>query len=514
MPTNYRTKPPVNEATQLRVPFYVPKRNVVGPTGGTGGVGPTGPQGVTGATGATGHTGGTGSTGATGAIGITGTTGSTGTTGTTGSTGATGSTGSTGATGSTGTTGATGTVGAAGAAGPTGATGGTGSTGSTGATGNTGAAGAAGPTGPTGATGDTGATGSAGSAGAAGATGPTGPNYSITPEAMFHPAIGCGTSTTGTGTITLAAVPATVGLVDPYAWATTTGIGFVNTNAILVPYIIKEFTDTTFSKPKNTEKGWGTLTLGANLAATTLVRSKVQFTWSANGDTFTASAPTAITIGTAANVLVFVGPSAGDIPNWTPYYGTAGDNLGAGPAFSGIISSAASQTIASAFDYYQLFEWRVPMLVKRASLRISTAYTGGTPITNAYIRLYAVGSDGRPGKLLYDFGLVGTTNASFNSTGNVSTGAAGNGYLLLPGEYFLDMVLIKSGGTGGPAVTTAASGGLIASGRMGSNSMIPAWSSFASGGTAGAGPDPANVTGYTTQAVLNNTLMLFQLAPS
>ena len=25
-----------------------------------------------------------------------------------------------------------------------------------------------------------------------------------------------------------------------------------------LPYIIKEFTDTTFSKPKNTEKGWGT----------------------------------------------------------------------------------------------------------------------------------------------------------------------------------------------------------------------------------------------------------------
>lgn len=344
----------------------------------------------------------------------------------------------------------------------------------------------------------------------------TGPNYSITPEAMLHPAIGCGTTTAGTGTITLAAVPGSVGLVDPDAWAKATGIGFVNGNAILVPYIIKEFTDTTFSKPKNTEKGWGTLTLGAALVNATLARTTVQETWSANADTFSVSAPSAITIGTAANVLVFIGPAASEIPYWSPYYETVlGDQLGVSPAW-GVPPSTTFQ-VNSGFDQYLPFEWRIPMLVKRASVRVATAYAGltGTPVSTVYARIYAIGTNGRPGKLLYDFGTFGTN--PLNTLGNISSGASGNGYFLTPGEYFFDLIGAYSGATGSitnpawkAANSTFPNG---AASRLGTSTLISYTSTQASGGTSGAAPDPANTTSYSGQAGLN-TAIFFALKPS
>jgi collagen type VII alpha len=96
-----------------------------------------GSGGATGATGATGS-GTTGATGATGTGGPSGATGATGTAGTAGATGATGVGGGQGATGATGVgiTGATGATGTGGVSGATGATG----TGTAGATGATGAA--------------------------------------------------------------------------------------------------------------------------------------------------------------------------------------------------------------------------------------------------------------------------------------------------------------------------------------------------------------------------------------
>lgn len=393
-------------------------------------------------------------------------------------------------------------------------TGPTGAAGAAGSTGPTGAQGAQGVTGPTGSAGSAGATGPTGAAGSAGSTGATGPNYSITPEAMLHPAIGCGTSTTGTGTLTMAAVPSGVGLVDPHVWAETTGIGFVSGNAILVPYIIKEFADTTFSKPKNTEKGWGTYTLGASLTADTLARTTVQETWSANADTFTVSGPTAITIGTAANVLVFIGPSATDIPYWGPYFeGSLGDNLGVEPAsvIDGPLTSSVA--IVSATDYFHPFEWRVPMLVKRASMRVSTAYATGTPVSNAYARIYAFNSSGRPGKLLYDFGLFGSSGTSLNSLGNVSTGASGNGYFLTPGEYIYNFIAILSGGSTAPHMACPQSVRMISSSRFGTTSMLMNNAATSTSGTGTPAADPANTTSYAVQQNTNYE-MLFALKAS
>ena len=326
---------------------------------------------------------------------------------------------------------------------------------------------------------------------------------------MLHPAIGCGTSTTGTGTLTLAAVPASVGLVDPNAWAKTTGIGFVSTNAILVPYIIKEFTDTTFSKPLNTEKGWGTLTLGAALVNATLARTTVQETWSANADTFTVSAPSAITIGTAANVLVFIGPSATELPMFGPYFETtSGDNKGALPLCIPV-GSGGTGTLVSGTDRYQLFIWTTPMLVKRLTIRTSAAYTGGT--SNVYGRIYAVNSVGRPGKLLYDFGVIGTGNASLGTApANISSGASGGGYFLTPGTYFLDILPIFTGGSGSPALISTTTP--VVSGLMGSSGLLPTAFSDATSGSSTT-PDPANTTAY---AVFQTGFpcTAFALAPS
>src|SRR5690348_6986738 len=109
--------------------------------------------------------------------------------------------------------------------------------------------------------------------------------------------ITCGTSSTGTGTLTLAACPAPPGGADFYAWLTATGIGFANGAAILVPYVLTEYADSTFATEKQKEWGVATLTLGASLTATTLGRTTVQGSATGlNGTPSYSTGTTAITI--------------------------------------------------------------------------------------------------------------------------------------------------------------------------------------------------------------------------
>src|SRR5580658_5571623 len=88
----------------------------------------------------------------------------------------------------------------------------------------------------------------------------------------------CGTSPTGTGTLTLAATPVPPGGIDFDVFARATGIGFGNSAAILCSYTIIEYTDSTFAKAKQQEKGIGTLTLGSSsgIANATLARTTLQ----------------------------------------------------------------------------------------------------------------------------------------------------------------------------------------------------------------------------------------------
>lgn len=318
----------------------------------------------------------------------------------------------------------------------------------------------------------------------------------------------CGTSTTGIGTLTLAACPAPPGGVDPFA--AFGGLGLGTSVATPMTYCIREFTDATFATVKQEEKGIGLLTLGANIGATTLARTTPQST--ATGcntatPTYSQGSPSAISIGTAANTLVFVGASAADIPAYSPYFET-GDavNAGVSPPIGG---TASNITITSGQDYYGLFQWTIPMLAKRMSAAISVAYTGGTPVSNLYGRLYAVGSNARPGKLLCDYGLMGAANASMNTATVVSSAVHGTGFMMLPGYYFAGFFYTFSGGSAGPNPRGEI---LSIDGRMGfgSGTLNRNKSATATGGSSTAS-DPANLTSYTLST---NSPIVPAFAPS
>ena len=322
-----------------------------------------------------------------------------------------------------------------------------------------------------------------------------------------------GTSTTGTGTLTLAACPTPPGGVDFYAAFQGHGLGTSQSSP--VSYCIREYTDSSFITVKQEEKGIGALKLGANITATTLARTTPQSTatgCNTSTPTYSVGSPSAISIGAAANTLVFIGASAADIPAYLPYFETGISDAG---GISGITTPGnnSAQAMTSGLDIYDLIEWKVPMLAKRASIRVATAYSGGTPVSNAWVRLYAINPSGRPGKLLYDFGLLGTANASLNSTGVVSTGASGNGFMMLPGEYFVDFLGIWSGGTTPPLVFCYAASGKTTSGRLGMSSGSAIMGTTATGAAGGAGPDPANTTSYAGVTV-TTTIPRVQFAPS
>ena len=335
----------------------------------------------------------------------------------------------------------------------------------------------------------------------------------------FLRAEGCcsGTSTTGTGTLTLAACPAPPGGVDAYQAFRQQGFGTSQT--IPIDYTIVEYTDASFATAKQMEVGVGALTIGASVTATTIARTTVQQT--ATGlNTSTPSYPqgsqTAITIGVAANTLVFISPSASKLMALTPYrQTTVGGGIGVAPMTAGNAVASTGITITTAKDIYFLFLWAVPMLVKRITFSVFAAYTGGT--SNVYGRIYAIGSDGRPGKLLYDFGVCGTANSSLSAAANISSGASGIGIFLQPGEYYCNLCPIFSGGSGTPSMygcnsgqlndagsfqSTSAFSGYIQSGRTGAPASTAPVSIGAFTATAGlaTAPDPAEVTGWAELA--------------
>jgi hypothetical protein len=338
----------------------------------------------------------------------------------------------------------------------------------------------------------------------------------------------CGTSTTGTGTLTLAACPVPPGGVDFDVFARATGIGFGNSAAVLVSYTIIEYTTSSFTTASQHEKGIGTLTLGGSsgIANCTLARTTKQSSATSLGSqpaTQNILPGTGISIGTAANTLVFISPSVADTIAFPPYVDSTATNATgwANPLItSGAVTGSDADGVfqTSGQDYYIPFIWTTPMLVKRLGLDIRTATGAGT--SNAYGRIYQVNSSGQPGKLLYDFGLLGTTNASLNS-GNTSiqSGASGNGYFLTPGVYFLNLIASYTGNSQTPTAygntanfvmpaTISSDASNFTFGRP------PMGYATASSGTAGAAPDPANLTSYTVRALSGNRVVGFGLKAS
>lgn len=332
----------------------------------------------------------------------------------------------------------------------------------------------------------------------------------------------CGTTTTGTGTLSLAAIPSGAGGgIDPDVWARATGVGFGNSAALLVDYTLTEYTDATFATEKQKEAGIGTLTLGSSsgIANATLARTTIDWTLtSLNSQPASASVKpgTGISIGTAANVIVMCAPRTESIPAFHPYYESSlGDsNWGVSPEgfAQTTFTSQGPWTNANA-DVYVPFRWSVPMPVKRCTWRIQS-YTAPTGTPVVYARIYDFNSNGRPGKLLYDFTSSG--GVTINSSGNFSTGASGNGFMLMPGDYWLDFAL-----TG---VTASASnlgfrcpeeGSNPAASRLPtSNGAANLFATTSSGATAGPGPDPANTTGYALVTNATQIPFAFGLSPT
>lgn len=308
----------------------------------------------------------------------------------------------------------------------------------------------------------------------------------------------CGTTTTGTGTLTLAATPSAIGAIDPFA--AFSGLGLGTSNATPLPYIIIEYTDSTFAKPSQVEKGFGNLLIGASIGATTLTRNPLvtQVSGAYTNGTFSTPA-TAITIGTAANVLVFIGASAWDQAQALHAYDTSGavsgnSNVGVQPWGGG---GAVVISGVSGVPYYSYVKLDTADVIKSCTIRIVNAITTPTSSSLA-IALYAVASSGLPGKKLIDFGNVAGANPLGTANANL-TATASAGVPIMAGGYIVGILPIWSGGTGSPqfrfiqAVTPSPFGLSL------SSALFPIATIGTNGGQSSL-TDPAFTTGATTLA--------------
>jgi len=301
----------------------------------------------------------------------------------------------------------------------------------------------------------------------------------------------CGTSTTGTGALSLAAPPEPPGGVDPDTWARA--IGFGNSASFPISYTIEEYTDTTWTKVKGRGKGKGVLNLGASagIANCTLTRTNEEYSITGmDGASPAFSIGSTYSIGTAANTLVFVGDSAFDqipAPIDTPVIGQGGIGL-VGNFWS---SSLGNGAYNPSTIYYSIIQIKRAIKAAVARALVSATYSGGT--SNLYVALYAMdpANSGLPGKLIQDFGALGTAGSAFASSGVIASATVGSPKLILPGYYWRAHQLIYSGGSGTPGIRCTGSPDTADFlGQNGSGSSLTNYCLTASGGTA-AFSDPA-----------------------
>lgn len=304
----------------------------------------------------------------------------------------------------------------------------------------------------------------------------------------------CGTTTAGTGALTLAAPPAAINGADPYA--AFSGMGLGTTTGFLVPASIVEYTDSTLQHELQSESGLYTLKFGANLAASTLARTLIfQTVTSMNSQPATVngptgSAPTAITIGTAANVVVYFGPVAWLARQSFSSYVTASgsDGLGVCPTqFTQANGTNAAYT--SGTVVYQRVEIATSMWIKSVSLWMVTAF-GGTSCTLS-CALYEVGSDGNPGKKLLNF----ANNTTIPT--NANTLAATTALWVPAGTYYLGILYVGVGQTTAPNGRQANSVAASPLGTCGTSAVGP--SPLATVAAQSALNDPATLTSISTQ---------------
>ena len=313
----------------------------------------------------------------------------------------------------------------------------------------------------------------------------------------------CGISTTGTGTITCDAIPAgyTGGGVDPYT--AFSGMGFGTTNAIPVGVRVVEYTDATFTTELQSDSEQGQFTIGANLAACTIARTTI-LNKQVPGTSYTFNAPTALSIGTAANTLVFFTPMAELTPQCVPWFdATSGDALGITFRFG--VAGAGTVGITSGTGIWCYGVLEIPILLKKMSARVVGTQSG---TTNVYARVYAIGSNGRAGKLLADMGLLGTANSSLAVAATITSAALSTPVYLCPGPYCVELVATITGGAGTP---TWRAGISVPNGGLGTSSLALPGFATSTGETSTAN-DPASFTAYAISTSSSTPVIVFQNA--
>lgn len=313
----------------------------------------------------------------------------------------------------------------------------------------------------------------------------------------------CGTSTTGTGTLTLAATPSGLNALDPLI--AFGGMGFGTTVGVPVRYTIIEYTDNTYAKMHQKETGWGTLLLGASITACTLSRDTILFTQTAldSAPAFTFVSPTAITIGTAANTLVMLDASSVDFIGSAAGYSTGNDSRGFVPSNYCNSFGANSIALTNGNGHYVPVEIPISCFIKSATISITGAIT--TPATSQIsFALYAVGTNGKPSKKLIDFG---TNSANpLGTTGNVTL-TASQGVFIPAGWYIFAVLPIWTGGTGSLKVNEG-NQAMSAFNPLGTYWGGSSWSLLCEvGGPLASLSDPAPTGAYGSQANANGGTM-------
>lgn len=274
----------------------------------------------------------------------------------------------------------------------------------------------------------------------------------------------CGNSTTGTGTLTLAATPTPPGGIDFDVWLRA--MGFSNSAALLVDYTIIEYTDNTFSTAEQSEEGVGTLTLGSSsgIANCTLARTTLDYTSTNLGTppaTLNVNPGTGITIGTAANCLVMVAPRVRSLKATLPARSgdlTTFSRSGIGIPIHYQPLSVGGHTPANQTIVYYPFPLYVRSRFAKMRMAIGSGGTYTGQNNNLYAAFYDCDVNGYPGKLLADFGALGTVNAAFGTSNTViSSAALGSALILEPGIYWAAYHTIWTvGGTGTPVLESTA----------------------------------------------------------
>lgn len=156
-------------------------------------------------------------------------------------------------------------------------------------------------------------------------------------------------------------------------------------------YTIREYTDASLTVPLKWEHGFGSYNQSTNV----LTRIKVLSTW--DGTSYVTVSPSMLSFGTA-NTRVFSGPCA-DAPHHAvmPFQNyTVGDAMGA--TGLNMVMTASTFQMVSNTEYYMPFLHGGTGRIIAVNLYVTSRVTG----TACKVGFYDIGSDGLPGRLVWD----------------------------------------------------------------------------------------------------------------